>query len=83
MQDNNDKSFVLYDEVGTATHEDLPSSSDLNELFNELDSGSVDLLGDPKDFADRKDEDVDDVSDLDLSAGALEKSNDSMPISRR
>src|SRR5918911_2100150 len=80
MQDNNDKSFVLYDEVGTATHEDLPSSNDLQELFNDLDSGPVDLLGDPKDFADRKDEDVDDVSDLDLSAGALEKSNDSVRV---
>jgi len=80
MQDNNDKSFVLYDEVGTTTQEDLAGGNDLNELFNDLDSAPVDLLGDPKDFADRKDEDVDDLSDLDLSAGALEKSNDSVRV---
>src|SRR4051812_2211673 len=80
MQDNNDKSFVLYDEVATTTHEDLPSANDLNELFNELDSAPVDLLEDAKDFAERKDEDLDDLSDLDLSAGALEKSNDSVRV---
>src|SRR4051812_37844367 len=80
MQDNNDKSFVLYDEVGTTTQEDLAGGNDLNELFNDLDSAPVDLLGDPKDFAGRKDEDVDDLSDLDLSAGALEKSNDSVRV---
>ena len=80
MQDNNDKSFVLYDEVGTTTQEDLASGNDLNELFSDLEGAPVDLLGDPKDFADRKDEEVDDLSDLDLSAGALEKSNDSVRV---
>ena len=80
MQDNKDKSFVLYDEVGTTPHEDLRGGSDLNELFNDLDSAPVDLLDDSKDFADRKDEDLDDLSDLDLSAGALEKSNDSVRV---
>ncbi len=80
MQDNKDKSFVLYDEVGTTTHEDLRGGSDLNELFNDLDSAPVDLLDDSKDFADRKDEDLDDLSDLDLSAGTLEKSNDSVRV---
>ena len=80
MQDNNDKSFALYDEVGTAAHEDLPGSNDLNELFNDLDSAPVDLIGDPKEFADRKEEDIDDLSDLDLSAGTLEKSNDSVRV---
>jgi RNA polymerase primary sigma factor len=80
MQDNKDKSFVLYDEVAATTHEDLPSANDLNELFNELESAPVDLLEDSKDFAERKDEDLDDLSDLDLSAGALEKSNDSVRV---
>ena len=80
MQDNNDKSFVLFDEVATATHEDLPNSGDLNELFGDLDSAPVDLLGDSKDFADRKEDDLDDLSDLDLSASALEKSNDSVRV---
>ncbi len=80
MQDNNDKNFVLYDEVSTAAHEDLSNGNDLNELFSELDSAPVDLLGGPKDFVDRKDEDLDDLSDLDLSAGAIEKSNDSVRV---
>ncbi len=78
MQDNNDKSFVLYDEASTAAHEDLPSASHLTELFQDLDNAPVDLLDDPKDFADGKD--LDDLSDLDLSAGALEKSNDSVRV---
>lgn len=79
MQDNKDKSFVLYDEVSTTAHEDLPGGNHLVELFNDLDSAPVDLLDDPKDFADRK-EDLDDLSDLDLSAGTLEKSNDSVRV---
>jgi RNA polymerase primary sigma factor len=80
MQDNKDKSFVLYDEVGTTAHEDLPGGDHLSELLNDLDTTPVDLLDDPKDFADRKEEDLDDLSDLDLSAGALEKSNDSVRV---
>jgi RNA polymerase primary sigma factor len=80
MQDNKDKSFVLYDEVGTAAHEDLPDANHLVKLFNDLDSAPVDLLDDPKEFADRKEEDLEDLSDLDLSAGALEKSNDSVRV---
>ncbi len=80
MQDNNDKSFALYDEVSTATHEDLTSPNDLNGLFSDLDSAPVGLLDGSKNFGDRKEEDVDDLSDLDLSAGTLEKSNDSVRV---
>lgn len=78
MQDNNDKSFVLYDEAGTAAHENLSGANHLTELFHDLDNTPVDLLDDSKDFADGKD--LDELSDFDLSAGSLEKSNDSVRV---
>ena len=75
MQDSNDKGFALYD-VNGVVREDLAPDQDLNEIFGDLDGAPVELE-EPKDFA-KKDEDVEDFSDLDLSAGALDKSNDSV-----
>src|SRR5216683_5925868 len=78
MQDSNDKGFALYD-VGEPVREDLASDSDLNEIFSDLDSAPAGLLDDPKEFG-KRDEEAEDLSDLDLSAGALDKSNDSVRV---
>jgi|KBSMisStandDraft_5_1062788.scaffolds.fasta_scaffold137307_2 RNA polymerase primary sigma factor len=77
MQDGNDKGFALYD-VNGAVREDLGNENDLNEIFSDLENGPVDLLGEPKEFEKRDDEE--DLSDLDLSAGTLDKSNDSVRV---
>ncbi|HEY6989384.1 MAG TPA: RNA polymerase sigma factor RpoD [Bryobacteraceae bacterium] len=77
MQDGNDKGFALYD-VNGAVREDLASDNDLNEIFSDLENAPAELLGDTKEFEKREDEE--DLSDLDLSAGALDKSNDSVRV---
>jgi len=79
MQDSNDKGFALYDDVRGVVPEDLTHNSDLNDLFVELENSPVDLMEEPKEF-DKKDEEIDDLSDLDLSPGALDKSNDSVRV---
>jgi RNA polymerase primary sigma factor len=77
MQDSNDKGFALYD-VNGVVREDLAPDQDLNEIFGDLDGAPVELE-EPKEFG-KKDEDVEDFADLDLSAGALDKSNDSVRV---
>lgn len=79
MQDGNDKGFALYKDVGEAVGEDLASGTDLNDLFPELDTPSVELLEDGKEF-EVKDQEVEDLAELDLTRGALDKSNDSVRV---
>src|SRR5581483_7270988 len=79
MQDSNDKGFALYDEAGGVAGEDVAAGGDLNEFFADLESAPVELLDDSKEFG-KKDDDLDDLSDLDLSPGALDKSNDSVRV---
>jgi RNA polymerase primary sigma factor len=77
MQDGNDKGFALYD-VNAVVREDLGNENDLNEIFSDLENAPVELLGEAKEFEKRDDEE--DLSDLDLSAGTLDKSNDSVRV---
>ncbi len=79
MQDGNDKGFALYDDVRGRVPEDLANSGDLNDLFADLESPPVELLEEPKEF-DKKDEEFDELSELDLSPGTLDKSNDSVRV---
>ncbi len=79
MEDSNDKGFALYDDVNGVVREDLANGSDLNDLFADLDSAPVELLEEPKEF-EKKEEEVDDLSDLDLTPGTLDKSNDSVRV---
>lgn len=79
MQDSNDKGFALYDEIGGAARDELANGSDLNDIFADLESAPVELLEESKEF-EKKDEEVDDLADLDLTPGALDKSNDSVRV---
>ncbi len=78
MQDSNNKGFAIYDDVNGVVREDLSAGNDLNDFFADLDGGAVELLEEPRDF--KKDEEVEDFSDLDLSPGTLDKSNDSVRV---
>ncbi|MDQ2713106.1 MAG: RNA polymerase sigma factor RpoD [Acidobacteriota bacterium] len=78
MQESNNKGFTLYDEVSGSTREDLAAGSDLNEYFADLEGATVELL-EEKDF-ERKEDDIESLSDLDLTPGALDKSNDSVRV---
>ena len=78
MEEGNDKGFAVYNDVNSVVREDLTNGADL-DLFADLDGAPVDLLDEPKEF-DKKDEEVEDLSDLDLSPGSLDKSNDSVRV---
>ena len=79
MQDSDNKSFALFDDVASVVSDDLASNGAINDLFSDLDSPPEDFLDEPKDFS-RKDEEPEDLADLDLSAGTLDKSNDSVRV---
>ncbi|MCU1292306.1 MAG: polymerase, sigma 70 subunit, RpoD family [Bryobacterales bacterium] len=78
MQDSDNKGFALYDDVAGVVTDDLASGGDIHELFGEFENAPVELLSDDKEFASK--EEVEDLSDLDLSPGTLDKSNDSVRV---
>ncbi len=77
MQDGSEKSFALKDHVNGIVRDDL--AVDDIDLMSELDAIPADLLGEPKDF-DKKGDEAEELSELDLSASALDKSNDSVRV---
>ncbi|MBV8072681.1 MAG: RNA polymerase sigma factor RpoD [Acidobacteriaceae bacterium] len=78
MQDTNDKGFAVYDDANGVVPEDLSAGNDLSDFFSDLDGAPVELLEDSKEF--KKDDEVEDLAELDLSPGALDKSNDSVRV---
>jgi RNA polymerase primary sigma factor len=79
MQDSNEKSFTLYDAVSGVVRDELSSGGELgDDFFSDLDSAATELLEHTKEL-DKKDEDAEDLSELDLSA-TLDKSNDSVRV---
>ena len=79
MQDSNDKGYALYEEARTLARDDISASPDLSDFFNDLEASPVELLEEPKEF-EKKEEDADDLGELDLSPGALDKSSDSVRL---
>jgi RNA polymerase primary sigma factor len=79
MQDRNDKGFALYNDVNSVVREDLTNGPEL-DLFVDLDGAPVELLEETKEFDKKEEEEVEDLSELDLSPGALDKSNDSVRV---
>ena len=79
MQDGNDKSFALYDEVNGTLRDDLSQDDGIGDIFSDLEGAAVELLGDSKDF-DKKEDESDDLSELDVPSGVLDKSNDSVRV---
>ena len=79
MQDRNDKGFVLYDDLAGSVREDLTADTELADLFADLEAAPVELLDETKDFPKREDE-LDTFAELDLTPGALDKSNDSVRV---
>jgi RNA polymerase primary sigma factor len=78
MQDSDNKGFALYDDVAGVVTDDLPSGGDIHELFEDFENAPVELLSDNKEFTAK--EEVEDLSDLDLTPGAIDKSNDSVRV---
>ena len=79
MQDSNNKGFALYDDLSGSVRDELTGGKDLNDLFSDLDTAPVELLEEAKGF-DKKEEEMEGLTDLDLTPGALDKSNDSVRV---
>jgi RNA polymerase primary sigma factor len=80
MQDRNNKGFALYDDLG-AVNERIANGGDLNDLFADLEGAQVEILENSKDFdKSGREEEIEALSDLDLTPGTLDKSNDSVRI---
>src|SRR6202007_3267913 len=70
-----EKGYVLYDEVQNLLNEDYPAGRELDDLLTDLDTATVEILEEPKDF-DKKLEESEDLNDLDLSQDFGDKTND-------
>ena len=77
MEEGNEKSFSLYDEMGELTRDEIAGRG-LTEIFPDIETSPAELLEEPKEF-ERRDE-AEDLTDLDLTPGALDKNNDSVRV---
>ncbi len=70
-----EKGYLLYDEVNDLLRADITSSDDLDDLFSTFGSAGIEVVDSDQKF--RSDEKPDgDEMDLDLTPGALDKTND-------
>ncbi|MSO83134.1 MAG: RNA polymerase sigma factor RpoD [Acidobacteria bacterium] len=74
-----EKGYLLYDEVNEMLPSEITSAEDLDELFNAFGSAGIEVVDSDKAYRGDKDFDRDGSSDepeLDLTPGALDKTND-------
>jgi RNA polymerase primary sigma factor len=69
-----EKGYLLYDEVNDLLRADITSSDDLDDLFSTFGSAGIEVVDSDQKFREEK-QDGDDV-ELDLTPGALDKTND-------
>jgi RNA polymerase primary sigma factor len=74
-----EKGYLLYDEVNELLPSEITSSEDLDDLFNAFGSAGIEVVDSDKAYRGDKDFDRDgsgDEPELDLTPGALDKTND-------
>ena len=74
-----EKGYLLYDEVNEALPSEITSAEELDELFNAFSSAGIEVVDSDKAYRGDKDFDRDgneDGPELDLTPGALDKTND-------
>ncbi len=74
-----EKGYLLYDEVNELLPSEITSAEDLDELFNAFGSAGIEVVDSDKAYRGDKDFDRDgneDGPELDLTPGALDKTND-------
>jgi RNA polymerase primary sigma factor len=76
-----EKGYLLYDEVNDLLPSDVHSAEDLEDLLSMFDSAGIEVLESPKNKSadkekDETKEESSEDSDLDLTPGALDKTND-------
>src|SRR5262252_8697908 len=76
MDNGKEKGYVLYDEVNELLTEDYSGGRQLDDLLTELDGAGVEILEEPKLEFDKKLEEGEEFSDLDLAQDFSDKTND-------
>jgi RNA polymerase primary sigma factor len=74
-----EKGYLLYDEINELLPSEITSAEDLDELFNAFGSAGIEVVDSDKAYRGDKDFDRDgneDGPELDLTPGALDKTND-------
>jgi RNA polymerase primary sigma factor len=74
-----EKGYLLYDEVNELLPSEITSSEDLDDLFNAFGSAGIEVVDSDKAYRGEKDFDrdgSDEGPELDLTPGALDKTND-------
>jgi RNA polymerase primary sigma factor len=74
-----EKGYLLYDEINEMLPSEVTSSEDLDDLFNAFGSAGIEVVDSDKAYRDDKSFDRDTTGDepeLDLTPGALDKTND-------
>src|SRR5579872_7253668 len=75
MEVGKEKGYVLYDEMNDLLTE-FPSSREFDDLLSDLDSAGVEILEEPKIDFEKKGEESEDFTDLDLAQDFSDKTND-------
>src|SRR4051812_2640755 len=79
IQVGKEKGYLLYDEVNEMLPSEITSSEDLDDLFNAFGSAGIEIVDSDKAYRGEKDFDRDsdgEGPELDLTPGALDKTND-------
>jgi RNA polymerase primary sigma factor len=76
MSAGKQKGYVLYDEVNDLLAEDYPGGRELDDLLTELDTAGVEILEEPKLEFDKKVEEAEEPTELDLVQELNDKTND-------
>ena len=71
-----ERGYVLYDDVSEVLPDDPAPGAELDDLLAGLDAAGVDLLEEPKAEFNKKAEDAEEFSDLDVTQEASDKTND-------
>ena len=74
-----EKGYLLYDEINELLPSEITSAEDLDDLFNAFGSAGIEIVDSDKAYRGEKDFDRDgneDGPELDLTPGALDKTND-------
>src|SRR5580692_5358323 len=76
MDTGKEKGYVLYDEVNELLTEGYPGGRELDEILTEFDGAGVEILEEPKIDFDKKLEEGEEPSDLELAQEFIDKTND-------
>jgi len=76
MDSGKEKGYVLYDEVNEILTEEFPGGRELDDLLSELDTAGVEILEEPKIEFDKKIEEGEEPTELDLVQDFSDKTND-------